>query len=72
MTQPTNGHPASVSIDYWREVDGDVLRLLAERPDGVSCEEIGHKLGMSEAAARSIVTLLAEAGKLRLHCVAQA
>ncbi|HEY2996616.1 MAG TPA: winged helix-turn-helix transcriptional regulator [Methylomirabilota bacterium] len=55
------------STDYWSELDGDVLRLLAERPGGLSFEEIGHKLGMSEDAVRSIVTMLAQDGKLRIH-----
>ena len=55
------------STDYWGELDGDVLRLLAERPDGLTFEAIGHKLGMSEDAARSIVMILAQDGKLRIY-----
>ena len=55
------------STDYWSELDGEVLRLLEERPGGLSCEEIGHKLGMSEDAARSIVTMLTHGGRVRLH-----
>ena len=42
------------STDYWSELDGEVLRLLAERPGGLSFEEIGHKLGTSEDAVRTI------------------
>jgi predicted ArsR family transcriptional regulator len=55
------------SIDLWGELDGDVLRLLAERPDGLSPEEIGNKIGVSEEGVRSILTMLAHAGKVRLH-----
>jgi len=72
MTYPANGHHAAGSIDYWGELDGDVLRLLAECPQGLSCQEIGHKLGLSEDAVRSIVAMLAQDGRLRMHCVAQA
>ena len=55
------------STNYWSELDGDVLRLLAARPGGLSFEDIGHKLGMSEDAVRSIVTILAQDGKLRIY-----
>ena len=55
------------STDYWSELDGEVLRLIGERPNGLSFQEIGHKLGMSEDAARSIVTMLAHDGRVNLH-----
>ncbi len=55
------------STDYWSELDGEVLRLLGERPGGLSFEEIGHKLGLSEDAVRSLVTMLAHDGRVRLH-----
>ena len=58
------------STDYWGELDHDVLRLLAQCPDGLSFQAIGHKLGMSEDATRAIVTMLAQEGKLRIHGVA--
>ena len=57
-------------IDYWSELDGEVLRLLEERPHGLSFEELGDKLGMSPDAARSIVTMLSHEGRARLQGVA--
>jgi len=57
-------------IDYWSELDGEVLRLLEERPHGLSFEELGHKLGMSPDAARSIVTMLSHEGRAHLQGVA--
>ena len=52
--------------DFWSELDGDVLRLLAERPDGLSPAAIGHKIGVSEDGVRSILTMLAQQGKVRV------
>jgi DNA-binding IclR family transcriptional regulator len=54
------------TTDYWSELDGDVLRLLAERPEGLSPAEIGHKTGISEDGVRSILTMLAQEGKVRV------
>jgi len=56
-----------VPIDFWGELDGDVLRVLADRPEGLSCGEIGHKIGVSEDGVRSILTMLAQEGKVRMH-----
>jgi predicted ArsR family transcriptional regulator len=55
------------SIDFWSELDGDVLRLLADRPEGLSPAEIGHKVGVSEDGMRSILTMLAQEGKVRMQ-----
>jgi hypothetical protein len=55
------------STDLWGELDGDVLRLLGERPEGLSPAEIGHKIGMSEDAVRSVLTMLAQEGKVRMQ-----
>ena len=55
------------STDLWDELDGDVPRLLTERPEGLSPEEIGHKIGMSEDAVRSVLTMLAQEGKVRMQ-----
>jgi len=55
------------STDLWGELDGDVLRLLMERPEGLSPAEIGHKIGISEDAVRSVLTMLAQEGKVRME-----
>ena len=55
------------STDFWGELDGDVLRLLAERPEGLSPADIGQKIGISEDGVRSILTMLAQEGRVRLH-----
>ena len=54
--------------DLWREIDDAVLECLAggeSTPAG-----IGQRLGMSEAAAMSIVAMLAAEGKVRICRVA--
>jgi predicted ArsR family transcriptional regulator len=55
------------TLDFWNELDGDVLRLLAERPEGLSPADIGHKIGVSEDGVRSILTMLAQEGKVRVQ-----
>jgi len=67
MTLSSTTHRLSASIDFWDELDGDVLRVLADRPGGLSPLEIGHKLGMSEDGVRSLLTMLAHQGKVRVH-----
>jgi DNA-binding IclR family transcriptional regulator len=57
-------------IDFWGELDSDVLRCLSETPEGLSPAEIGHRIGISEDAAQSIVMMLAREGKVRLCSVA--
>ena len=65
-------HPPRVvtAIDFWGELDSDVLRCLSERPEGLSPAEIGQLIGVSEDAARSILTMLARDGKVRMRSVA--
>jgi len=58
--------------DFWTELDHDVLRCLAERHGAMTPAEIGERLDMSEDAARSILAMLAEAGKVRMCSVATA
>ena len=62
MTLPT-------PVDFWDELDADVLRCLTERCGEMSPTEIGQTLGLSEAAVRSILGMLAEAGKVRITSV---
>ena len=59
----------STTVDYWDELDADVLRCLAGRHGDTPLIEIGHTLGLSEQAVRSIVGMLAEAGKVRITSV---
>jgi predicted ArsR family transcriptional regulator len=59
----------STTVDFWGELDADVLRCLAGRHGDMTLVEIGHKLGLSEQAVRSIVGMLAEAGKVRITSV---
>ena len=61
------GH--STAVDFWSELDADVLRCLAERSGEMTPAEIGGSLGMSEQAVRSIIGMLAEAGKVRIGSV---
>ena len=67
MTLSSTTRGPCASVDFWGELDGDVLRLLAERPEGLSFLEIGHKLGVSEDGVRSILAMLAHEGKVRMH-----
>jgi len=57
------------SIDFWGELDADVLRCLAERHGEMTPAEIGRDLGISEQAVRSIIGMLAEAGRVRISSV---
>jgi len=50
---------------WWSELDDAVLACLGE-PGGVSPEEIGRRLGMSEAAAVSVLGMLAQVGRVRI------
>jgi DNA-binding CsgD family transcriptional regulator len=58
------------AIDFWSELDGDVLRCLSETRGGLSPAEIGDRIGISEDAAQSIVMMLAQEGKVRICSVA--
>jgi len=59
----------AAAIDFWSELDADVLRCLAERPGEMDPAELGRRLGMSERAVCSILAMLAEAGKVRIRSV---
>jgi DNA-binding IclR family transcriptional regulator len=58
------------AIDFWGELDGDVLRCLSEERGGLSPAEIGARIGISEDAAQSIVMMLGHEGKVRICSVA--
>jgi hypothetical protein len=52
------------SEDWWRSLDDEVLDCLADGP--ASAADIGRRLGMSEAAATSLIFMLAGEGKVRI------
>jgi biotin operon repressor len=54
--------------DWWSLLDNEVLDCLGcGRP--LSPEELGDKLGMSAAAAASLVTMLVSDGRVRITSV---
>lgn len=59
------------SIDFWSELDGDLLRCLADQPGEMTPAELGRRLGMSEPAVCSILAMLAESGKVRIRSVSR-
>lgn len=60
---------APASINFWKDVDADVLRCLAEQPGNITPAELGRRLGMSESAICSILAMLAETGQVRICSV---
>jgi uncharacterized membrane protein len=56
-------------VDFWSELDAEVLHCLAERQGEVTPAELGGRLGMSESAVCSILAMLAETGKVRIRSV---
>jgi hypothetical protein len=53
----------------WAEVDDAVLSVLAEDGGRLTLGQIAARVGMSEDAVRSIVSMLAEQGKVRIAAV---
>lgn len=62
--------PANSAIDFWGELDGAVLRCLSDHRGELSPSDVGDRVGISESAARSVLMMLAEAGKVRICSVA--
>lgn len=54
--------------DWWTDMEEDVLRCLEGR-GSVQPVEIAGKLGMSEAAATSLLAILAREGKVKISSV---
>jgi hypothetical protein len=52
----------------WWTMDRDVLDVMATTPVTTPAE-IGHKLGIGEAAAASLLAMLATQGKVRIRLV---
>lgn len=65
VTALTRGPCTITRVDHlWREIDDAVMQCLAA---GVAAPaEIGERLGMSEAAAASILAMLATEGKVTI------
>ena len=59
----------AAAIDFWSELEADVLRCLAEPSGETTPAELGRRLGMSEQAVCAILAMLAEAGKIRIRSV---
>jgi len=53
----------------WAEVDDAVLAVLAESGGRLTLGEIAERIGMSEDSVRSVVSMLAEQGKVRIATV---
>ena len=53
--------------DFWGDFHRDILNCLAMGP--VSPGEIGRRLGISEGAATSVLSLLAAEGRVRICLV---
>ena len=53
----------------WAEIDDAVLGALAEGGGRLTPGQIAKRVGMSEDAVRSVVSMLAEQGKLRIAVV---
>jgi hypothetical protein len=56
--------------DFWADLNRDILDCLARGP--VSPGEIGRRLGISEGAAASCLSLLASEGRVRICLVEKA
>jgi hypothetical protein len=66
MTTPKLTDTAIVE-DFWADLNRDILNCLAMGP--VSPSEIGRRLGISEGAATSCLSLLASEGRVRICLV---
>jgi hypothetical protein len=51
--------------DWWSEID-DAVRACLERQGTMAPAEIASQLGLSEGAVNSVLSLLAQEGKLRI------
>ena len=66
MNTPSNTEIASHD-DFWADLNRDILNCLAKGP--ISPGEIGRRLGISEGAATSCLSLLASEGRVRICLV---
>jgi len=54
---------------WWAAIDASVLVALADAGGWLTLADLAKRVGISEDAARSVVTMLAEAGKVRIAAV---
>jgi predicted transcriptional regulator len=66
MSTSSRAETASVD-DFWGDLNRDILNCLAMGP--ISPREIGRRLGISEGAAASCLSLLASEGRVRICLV---
>jgi len=70
VSDAENSAELSASAEaWWDAIDASVLDVLAAAGGRLTVREIAAKVGMSEDAARSVVTMLAERGKVRIAAV---
>jgi Winged helix-turn-helix DNA-binding len=62
-----DGHPLEGSA--WSEIDTAILQVLATRGGRLTPAQIAEHVGMSEGAVQSVVSMLAERGKVRIAAV---
>jgi len=62
-----DGRPFEGNV--WAEIDEAVLGALAESGGRLPLAQLAKRVGMSEDAVRSVVSMLAEQGKLRIAVV---
>ena len=58
-----------VEESWWAALDAAVLTILAEARGRLTLREIADRAGISEDAARSLVSMLAERGQVRIAAV---
>src|SRR5436309_2410479 len=56
----------SLMDSWWRDIDDATLNVLAAAGGRLTLAELASRLGMSEDAVRSVVTMLAERGRVRI------
>jgi hypothetical protein len=66
---PVGGEGATAMAAWWTELDGAILDVLSNGRT-VAPADIARRLGMSEDAIASLLTLLAQEGKVRVCLVA--
>ena len=62
-----DGRP--VEGNAWAEIDGAILGALAAAGGQLTPAQIATRVGMSEGAVQSVVSMLAEQGKVRIAAV---
>ena len=65
MTTTIGAPRTAVGDEWWGELDASVLGYLSRR-GGASPDEIGRAVGLSPAAAASVVAMLVSEGKVRI------